>query len=77
MIQKIALGAVVLALVPAVASAKTPKRRAVAQEQQIACTVLGCAPVPASCRPGTGYGRNGAPTGFDVVVCPPGVAPIK
>jgi hypothetical protein len=38
-------------------------------QQQIACTVLGCRPVP----PGCGfYTRT-----YDIVVCPPGVDPFR
>lgn len=38
-------------------------------QQQIACTVLGCRPVP----PGCGfYTRT-----YDIVVCPPGVEPFR
>ena len=41
-------------------------------EQHIACTVLGCIPVPSAC--GQTYGRtlSRIPTGYDVIVCPPG-----
>jgi hypothetical protein len=47
------------------------------QPTHIACTVLGCMPVPAEC--GQTYGRTlrGIPTGYDVIVCPPGVWPLK
>ena len=72
-----------LAAVPAQAKSETvalaaaakkqpPKHRAARREQpqrQVACTVLGCHPVPAGCHPETGYYWNGLPTGFDVVVC--------
>lgn len=46
-------------------------------QQRIACTVLGCNPVPAGC--GSTYGRTlgGTPTGYDVVVCPPGIQPFR
>jgi hypothetical protein len=43
----------------------------------IACTVLGCAPVPRGCLPVEGKTPGGIPTGFDVVACPPGVAPFR
>jgi hypothetical protein len=45
------------------------KTAAVAQPQ-IACTVVGCMPVPRGCRPEMGYTPGGIPTGFDVAVCP-------
>ena len=37
---------------------------------QIACTVVGCMPVPRGCHPEMGYTPDGTPTGFDVAVCP-------
>jgi hypothetical protein len=37
---------------------------------QIACTVAGCHPIPATCHPEMGYDGDGIPTGFDIVVCP-------
>ena len=43
----------------------------------IACIMLGCAPVPPGCQPIQGRTRGGLPTGFDVVACPPGVAPFR
>ena len=50
---------------------KPVRHRARAQpEQQIACTFLGCHPVPAGCHPQIGYDWRGNPTGFDVVACP-------
>ena len=45
--------------------------------RQIACTVLGCMPIPAACMPVAGKTLGGRPTGFDVIVCPPGVWPLK
>lgn len=38
---------------------------------QIACTVVGCYPIPPNCHPETGYNWDGIPTGFDIVVCGP------
>lgn len=67
-----------LAAAPAISA---PRRHAVRQrpqpQERIACTVLGCQPVPPGC--GSTYGRTlgGTPTGFDVVVCPPGIAPFR
>jgi hypothetical protein len=46
-------------------------------QQQIACTVLGCMPVPAACTPVAGKTPGGIPTGFDVIVCPPGAWPLR
>jgi hypothetical protein len=45
-----------------------PPMRAYPQ-QQIACTVLGCRPVPPEC---DFYTRT-----YDIVVCPPGVEPFR
>ena len=36
----------------------------------IACTVVGCIPVPRGCHPEIGYTPWGTPTGFDVAACP-------
>jgi len=44
-------------------------RGAYASQRQIACTVVGCAPVPPGCHPEMGYTPDGTPTGFDVAVC--------
>jgi hypothetical protein len=38
-------------------------------QQQIACTVLGCRPIPPGC---VFYTRT-----YDIVVCPPGVEPFR
>ena len=60
-----------LALVPASAAAKKRHTKsATAAQPQIACTVVGCMPVPPGCRPEMGYTPGGTPTGFDVAVCP-------
>jgi len=49
------------------------QRRAQAQPRaQIACTVVGCIPVPAGCVPRPGRTWSGLPSGFDVIVCPGG-----
>ena len=62
------------ALIPTSTEAKPQKpRRAKAQPQtQIACTELGCHPVPPGCTPRAGRTWSGMPSGFDVVVCPGG-----
>ncbi len=57
----------------AAAKKQPAKHRAAKRAQparQIACTVLGCHPVPPGCHPETGYYWDGLPTGFDIVVCP-------
>ena len=62
-----------LALMPASAASRHHKshtRAATAAQPQIACTVVGCIPVPRGCHPEMGYTPGGTPTGFDVAVCP-------
>jgi hypothetical protein len=61
-----------LALMPASAAPKQQKRhpKAATAQPQIACTVVGCMPVPRGCHPEMGYTPGGTPTGFDVAVCP-------
>ena len=62
-----------LALMPASAAPGQDKRHtkaATAAQPQIACTVVGCVPVPRGCHPEMGYTPGGTPTGFDVAVCP-------
>ncbi len=65
----------VLALALTSASGDTVhhKRRpkvATAVQPHIACTVVGCIPVPPGCHPEMGYTPGGTATGFDVAVCP-------
>jgi hypothetical protein len=74
------LGAGVVLFGSTAQSAHRPRGHhvAVAQAQpQIACTVLGCMPIPAACTPVGGKTPGGIPTGYDVIVCPPGVWPLK
>lgn len=69
--------AALLAVSPA-AAAKTKKKSVSPQpQQQIACTVIGCVPVPPGCGQRPGRTWSGTPTGGDVIVCPPGVAPFR
>ena len=44
---------------------------------RIACTVLGCQPIPAACTPVPGRTWSGLPTGYDVIVCPRGISPLR
>jgi hypothetical protein len=69
-------GALVVAS-PAVAAAKAKKPVQRQPQQQIACTVIGCVPVPRGCGQRPGRTWSGMPTGGDVIVCPPGVAPFR
>jgi hypothetical protein len=48
------------------------KARAAQPQPQIACTDVGCLPVPRGCTPTGGKTLDGTPTGFDVMVCPDG-----
>ena len=62
-----------LALIPASAETKHQKRHAMAAtaaQPQIACTIVGCIPVPRGWHPEMGYTPGGTATGFDVAVCP-------
>ena len=69
------VAAAVMALVPAFAEAKSQKQRRAATRPptQIACTELGCHPVPPGCMPRPGRTFDGLPSGFDAIVCPGGV----
>lgn len=49
---------------------KKTRRARAAYQPQIACTILGCQPVPRGCRPEPGRYWSGMTTGFDVIVCP-------
>ena len=63
--------------VPMSAHAATKHHRIAHQtpgyQPQIACTDVGCLPVPRGCFPTGGKTFDGLPTGFDVTVCPDGV----
>jgi hypothetical protein len=64
--------ALALAAVPteAASNKQTSKRdRAQAPQPRIACTVVGCLPVPPGCYPASGLRSDGTPTGYDVMVC--------
>jgi len=74
---------VLLAPEPATAAHHVRHRRVVhhvhpaVRQGQIACTVLGCQRIPAACTPVEGRTPGGIPTGFDVIVCPSGIWPLK
>jgi len=68
-----------LIAVPAAAEAASKHKRAVhhrsqashsLQQPQIACTDVGCLPVPRGCYPTGGKTFDGSPSGFDVMACP-------
>jgi hypothetical protein len=73
--------AVLLAVAVGSADAQQKKRKPQLRQaqppQQIACTVIGCVPVPRGCWQTPGRTWRGDPTGGDVIVCPPGVAPFR
>jgi hypothetical protein len=46
------------------------RRTPLAPQEQIACTVVGCHPVPRGCHPEPQRYFSGMTTGFDAVVCP-------
>jgi hypothetical protein len=48
-----------------------------ASPARIACTAAGCQPIPSGCMPVPGRTWSGLPTGYDVVVCPPGGSPLR
>jgi hypothetical protein len=77
----VAVAITVAALTGSAAKAKSVNHHhsnhAVAVQQQIACTVLGCQTVPAACHPKEEHSPGGIPTGYDTIVCPPGVWPLK
>ncbi len=75
-----AIGVALLALGAAfysTAQAAQRSRHKSEPQRQIACTVLGCIPVPRQCFITYGRTMKGTPTGYDVIVCPPGIWPLK
>jgi len=77
MTKLLVLATALLLVTPAVAATKSKNRVKAAPPQQIACTVIGCVPVPRGCGQTPGRTWSGMPTGGDVIVCPPGVAPFR
>lgn len=71
--------AIIASLVSTLANAKSYTQRAAKAQprSQIACTVVGCIPVPAGCVPRPGRTWSGLPSGFDVIVCRPGARPVR
>lgn len=69
----------ILTLEPAASAPRAPRAKALRAPQQleIACTFIGCIPVPRGCRQTYGVTADGIPTGFDVLICPPGVQPVR
>jgi hypothetical protein len=79
MVRALIVFAVVI--LPLAADARSPRRQddpdRGRRQGVIACTMLGCAPVPPGCGKTMGTTWSGLPTGFEVVVCPPGVQPFR
>jgi len=48
---------------------RRPASRRAQPQQHVACTFMGCHPVPRGCYPVTQYNWNGIPTGYDAVLC--------
>ena len=72
--KKLMIVLAVLAIpVTAQAATKHKQVRSSAPQQQIACTDVGCLPVPRGCYPTGGKTADGSPSGFDVMVCSNGV----
>jgi hypothetical protein len=72
--------AMILLMSVGIALAKPARHRKPAPrhpQQQIACTVIGCVPVPRGCWQTPGRTWQGGLTGNDIIVCPPGVAPFR
>jgi hypothetical protein len=52
------------------AAKKKVRHTASSRGRQIACTVLGCRPVPAGCHPRRGLDSWGNPLDYDLIECP-------
>ena len=62
--------AAALAVLSIPADAASKKRvRSHASQAQVACTQVGCMPVPRGCYREGGRTFDGSPTGFDVITC--------
>ena len=73
---KILLATAISLALPIAANAGEPRQPDTGRAQ-IACTVSGCVPIPAGCRRVPGRSPDGSPSGFDRIVCPPGVQPYR
>ncbi len=78
---RLAVAVLAVAVVaPGALCAKSNKHRepraAAVRGPRVACTVLGCQTIPAACYPKEEHTSSGIPTGFDQIVCPPGVWPF-
>jgi hypothetical protein len=64
---------------PIAAEARSTRQKDPADrgQRQIACTVSGCLPVPPGCGQIPGRTIDGSPSGFDLIICPPGVQPVR
>jgi hypothetical protein len=77
--QKSLLIAAIIVALPIAANAREPRQRDTGErgQRQIACTVSGCVPVPRGCGQVPGRTIDGSPSGFDLILCPPGVPPYR
>lgn len=62
---------------PARGAHRTSSHPSAVGQPRVACTVLGCIQIPPACEPVAGRTLGGRPTGYDVIVCPPGIWPLK
>ena len=64
------IGALAVAALPADAASRHRRAKpARVPQTEIACTIVGCQPVPPGCHREMGYSMDGTPTGFDIAVC--------
>jgi hypothetical protein len=71
------VAAVIIALPTVAANAREPRQRDTGGQGQIACTISGCVTIPRGCVRVPGRTPDGSPSGFDVIVCPPGIQPYR
>jgi hypothetical protein len=77
MLRKLPATALIsLLMLASTAQARVRDATHMAAPQHVACTVLGCQPIPPACVPKEEHTFGGIPTGYDTIVCPPGVWPF-
>ena len=77
--QKGLFVAILIVALPIAANAREPRQRDTGErgQGQIACTVSGCVTMPRGCVRVPGRSPDGSPSGFDRIVCPPGIQPYQ
>ena len=75
--QRALLVATIILALPMAANAREPRQRDTGGQGQIACTVSGCVTIPGGCHRVPGRSSDGSPSGFDRIVCPPGIQPYR